>query len=638
MKGALKYNIRQMTHGQRISWRRALIVALDASVIVLALLAALMVRFPLPLSPADWEIFRQTALPLLAVYMAVFHFARVYRGVYYYSSFDDMLCIARGTMAAAALTALFILFARQGQFPRSVLLMQPAFAFLGVCGIRFAIRLGKTWLNMPRSYTGEETSVLLYGAGELGESLLRQMLKTPSANYRVVGFLDDDRSKWGLNVHGVPVLGGRESLGAALGRWQVDEIVIAIGARRGDLVRDVVERLRGLELPVKPELKIAPGLSEMLSAPGRGPAARKVRPADLLNRDVVRLDEERIGRVLRGKRVLVTGAGGTIGAELARQVLRFSPAEVILLEAHATSLFHIEGEARELARGAGVTPLLGDARDRALVERLFARHRPQIVLHAAAHKHVHQIEHNVQEGVLNNSLATHYLCEAAVKSGAEAFLLISTDKAVKPSSVMGATKRLAEIAVVARAGGPTRVMAVRFGNVLGSSGSVLPIFQAQLEKGGPLTVTHPDVRRYFMTVEEAVGLILQSVSLAKGGEIFVLKMGEPVRIADMARSLILLSGLEPGKDVEIRFTGLKQGEKLDEELMEDPAACDPSEHPDVLILRGENAPPADLGERLLGLEIAARGTDASAVVSRLRELVPTFRPDPAHDGAAAPAA
>ncbi|NNN07151.1 MAG: polysaccharide biosynthesis protein [Elusimicrobia bacterium] len=623
-----------MTPGQRLSWRRALIVALDATVIVLALLAALAVRFPLPLAPADMAIFRQTALPMLAVYMAVFYFARVYRGVYYYSSFDDMLCIARGTMAAAALTALFVLFVRQGQFPRSVLLMQPAFAFLGVCGIRFGIRLGKTWLNMPRRYSGEETNVLLYGAGELGESLLRQMLKTPEANYRVVGFLDDDRSKWGLSLHGCPVLGGREALAAVLQRRQVDEIVIAIGVKRGELVRDVMERLRGLDLPKRPELKIAPSLTEMLSAPGRGPAARKVRPADLLNRGEVRLDEARIARQLRGKRVLVTGAGGTIGGELARQVLRFAPAELTLVEAHATSLFHIEGEARELAREAQVHAVLGDVRDRALVERVFAQHRPQVVLHAAAHKHVHQIEHNVQEGVLNNSLATHYLCDAAAKNGAEAFLLISTDKAVKPSSVMGATKRLAEIAATAPRSGGTRFMAVRFGNVLGSSGSVLPIFQKQLEQGGPLTVTHPDVRRFFMTVEEAVGLILQAVSLSKGGEIFVLKMGEPVRILDMAKSLILLSGLEPGKDVEIRFTGLKQGEKLNEELIEDPAASNPSEHSDILILRGENAAPADLDARLLDLEISARAADPAAVLRRLRELVPTFRPDAAHEATA----
>lgn len=369
----------------------------------------------------------------------------------------------------------------------------------------------------------------------------------------------------------------------------------------------------------------------MLTTPGRGLAVRKISPTDLLSREVVKLDEARIARFLHNKRVLVTGAGGTIGGELVRQVLRFSPTEVVLLEAHATSLFHADALARENARGARISAVLGDVRDRAMIDRLFADKKPEVIFHAAAHKHVHQIEHNVQEGLLNNSLATHYLCDAAVKNGAESFLLISTDKAVKPSSVMGATKRLAEIAVTAHAGnGATRFMAVRFGNVLGSSGSVLPIFQSQLEKGGPLTVTHPDVRRFFMTVEEAVGLILQAVSLAKGGEIFVLKMGEPVRIADMAKNLILLSGLEPGKDIHIQYTGLKQGEKINEELMEDPVACDPSEHSEILILRGENAAPRDINERLLDLEVMCRGADATALIRRLKELVPTFIPDPAH--------
>jgi FlaA1/EpsC-like NDP-sugar epimerase len=617
-----------------LTWRRSLILALDCAAIVLAFLAAFLVRFPFPPSPAVLLIFKQTVIPTLAVYLVAFHYSRVYRGIYYYSSFDDLINIAKGTGLAALLAGVVILFVRQGQFPRSVLLMHPIFAFLGVCGIRFSIRLGKTWLNMPRYYTGAETNVLLIGAGELGESLLRQMVKTPEANYRVVGFLDDDQAKWGLSLHGYTVFGGRDQLGEVLDRYQVDEIVIAIGSKRGEIVRDMVERLREVEAEARPDLKIAPSLTEMLMTHGRGPAVRKVSPADLLNREVIKLDEARIARLLRGKRVLVTGAGGTIGGELARQVLRFSPAELVLLESHATSLFHIDNEARELSRGAKVSPVLGDVRDQALVDRLFAEKRPEVVFHAAAHKHVHQIEHNVQEGVLNNSLATHYLCQAAAKNGTEAFLLVSTDKAVKPTSVMGATKRLAEIAATAHAGGATRFTAVRFGNVLGSSGSVLPIFQSQLEKGGPLTVTHPEVRRFFMTVEEAVGLILQAVSLSKGGEIFVLKMGEPVRIADMAKNLILLSGLEPDKDIRIQYTGLKQGEKLDEELMEDPSACDASEHPDILILRGENAPPKDLAQRLLDLEILSRGTDSSAVIRRLRELVPTFAPDPAHEAAA----
>ena len=612
------------------SWRRWLIVLLDCVVLAGAFFAAFLLRFEWPLGHDALLAFRQMVLPTLAVYVGCYSWRRVYRGVYYYSSFSDLVNILHGTAFAALITGAIILFVRQGIFPRSILLMTPILSFLGVCGVRFAIRQGKIWLNMPRVYAGRETNVLLVGAGELGESLLRQMLKTPTAKYHVVGFLDDDKAKWGMSIHGRSIFGGRAALGDVLGRYQVDEIVIAIGSKRGEIVSDMVERLRAVEN--KPELKIAPSLAEMLTPTSGGVSMRPARPADLLNREVVALDEARIGGVLRGKRVLVTGAGGTIGSELARQILLYGPDELILLEAHATSLFYVEARSREDAQGARIVPVLGDVRDRALVDRLFAQRRPDVVLHAAAHKHVHQLEQNVHEGVLNNALGTYYVCSAALKNGAQSFLLVSTDKAVKPSSVMGATKRLAEIVVTSFARrGATRFMAVRFGNVLGSSGSVLAIFQEQLKRGGPLTVSDPAVRRFFMTVEEAASLILQAVSLSRGGEIFVLKMGEPVCILDMAKSLIRLSGLEPDKDIEIKFTGLRQGEKMDEELMEDPSGCSPSEHSHILVLRGENAALAELDTHVLDLEIALRGADSSAVVRRLRELVPTFRPAAAHE-------
>lgn len=619
-----------MTQRPSFSWRRAVVFLFDGLILAAAFFAAFLLRFAFPLRAEEAGIFLATAPLTVAVYLVSYSLNSVYRGLSYYSSFSDLLNIARGTLFAALVSAAAILFVRQGQFPRSILLFYPVLALVGVAGVRFAVRMTKTWLNMPRAYTGRETNVLLLGAGELGESLLRQMLKTPEANYRVVGFLDDDPAKWGMRVHGHTIFGGRDALDDVLARYQVDEIVIAIGSRRGEIVSDMIERLRGLKK--KPELKIAPSLSEMLT-PSRGSVSvRQVRPADLLNREVVRLDEARIERVLRGKRVLVTGAGGTIGSELARQALSYGPAELILLEAHATSLFYVDARSRECSRGAKVVPVLGDVRDRALIDRVFAERKPHVVLHAAAHKHVHQLEQNVREGVLNNALGTYYVCEAASRNGAEAFLLVSTDKAVRPSSVMGATKRLAEIIVASLAGerSGTKFMTVRFGNVLGSSASVLTIFQEQLKRGGPLTVTDPEVRRYFMTVEEAASLILQAVSISRGGEIFVLKMGEPVRILDMARSLIRLSGLEPDKDVEIRFTGLRQGEKLDEELMEDPAGCSPSEHSHIMVLRGENSPLPGLDKHLLELELALRGASPAGVVRCLRELVPTFQPASEH--------
>lgn len=612
-----------------ISSRRLLIVLGDCLLAALSLAFAIFFRFDF-IIPPEFASLHVLSIPVvLLVYPTVFYFSGVYRGIYYYSSFPDMITLARGVALGGIVTGAILLFLLQGKFPRSIIILHPLLVLLGSGGIRALIRWGKTRLNMPRAYTGRERSVLLIGAGDLGESLIRQILRTPSAEYRIVGILDDDASKWGLRLHGFPVLGGRASLLDILQRFQVDEILIAVGARRGEILSDLVERLR--TVASRPELKIAPSLSEMFLAPGREISVRKVRPADLLNRDVIRLDETRISRAIRGKRVLVSGAGGTIGAELVRQALRYEPAEICLVEAHATSLFFIDQEAKELAHGARVISVLGDIRNHAFLECLFQERKPQIVLHAAAHKHVHQLEMNIQEGIQNNSLATLALCEASLKHAVETFLLVSTDKAVKPSSVMGATKRLAEMIVASFSGrGNTRFLAVRFGNVLGSSGSVLPIFQRQIERGGPVTITHPEVRRFFMTVEEAVSLILQAVSMAKGGEIFLLKMGNSVNIAEMARNLILLSGLEPGKDIEIRFTGLRQGEKLDEELVEDSSGCDESEHSHLMVLRAENRPSDDLSKSLLDLEIATRGGDSSAVLRRLRALVPTFSPDPAH--------
>ncbi|MFI5360988.1 MAG: polysaccharide biosynthesis protein [Elusimicrobiota bacterium] len=359
---------------------------------------------------------------------------------------------------------------------------------------------------------------------------------------------------------------------------------------------------------------------------------RKIRPADLLNRRVVSLDTASIARSIEGKTILVTGAGGTIGGELSRQVVHYKPKKVILLENHATALFYREAEVRREAGGAAVEAVLGDLRDQSLLDRIFREDRPHIVFHAAAHKHVHQLETNIHEGVSNNLLGTYHLARAAERHGVETFLLVSTDKAVRPRCVMGATKRAAEIVLSNLApASRTRFVAVRFGNVLGSSGSVLKIFQEQIEKGEAITITHPDATRYFMTVEEAVGLVLQTSVLAKGGEIFMLKMGEPVRIMDMARNLIRLAGLEPGRDVEIRVTGLKPGEKMNEELVEDAGCVEQSEHPDIMIMRCENRPVERLEDVMSSLECLLREEGTREMIHALSRLVPTYTADPVHE-------
>ncbi|MBI4375249.1 MAG: polysaccharide biosynthesis protein [Elusimicrobia bacterium] len=613
----------------RYTPRRLGVILFDIATVFGTYFLAFLLRFDFNIELANWELVWQT-VPFLITYIIAFHAFSLYRGIYYFSSFADLLNITKAVTASGILTATAILFIKQAQFPRAVLLLHPILAFLGVCGTRFGIRLIKTYLSMPRTYSGKHRNVLLVGAGELGESLLRQMLKTKEPCYNVVGFIDDDMSKWGMRIHGRPVFGGTRVLCRILEMHQIHEVVIAIASRRGEIVRTIIDALRNSSS--KPELKIAPGLDEMLKAPLAERSPRQVRPADLLNRDIVKLDLAKISESLANKVVLVTGAGGTIGSELSRQVLQYNPSRLVLVESHATSLFYIESELQERAVDHKIVSVLGDIRDQVMVDRLFSQYKPTVVLHAAAHKHVHQLEFNVQEGVGNNILGTYYVARAAQKYEAEAFLLVSTDKAVKPSSVMGATKRVAELIVknFSRLSTKTRFVTVRFGNVLGSSGSVLEIFQRQISAGGPITVTHPDVKRYFMTVEESVQLILQAISMAKGGEIFILKMGTPVKILDMAKNLILLSGLEPARDIEIRFTGLKQGEKLDEDLMEDPSICDDSGHPSIMILRSDSPAVSDMESWIIDIGMASRHPDPKVLVEKLKELAPSFAPAAAH--------
>lgn len=623
-----KYDVPEMTQKNGVSRRRVAVVIGDLLVVVAAYTVAYLLRFDF-----EWEgyysaVFLGTVPAVMLSYLMASYYFGLNRGLRHYASFGDILNVAKAAFAAAAIQSTFILFVTQGRFPRSILLMTPMLTLGGVAVVHAIVRYAKEFLQDRAAGLPTRTAVII-GAGDLGELVYRQMRTEDDVNYRIAAFFDEDEEKWGMRMHGVPVVGGASRLAAFLVRNAVDEVVVAVTSARGQAVSAVAEAMR--ELAKRPLIKIAPSLDEMLRTPSAGANPRKVQPADLLNRKEVRLDLARIAASIEGKVVLVTGAGGTIGGELCRQAITYRPRTIVLVETHATALFYREMELREKMPTVKVIPVLGNVRDQNLLDRVFKTHKPQVVFHAAAHKHVLQLESNVQEGVSNNTLGTYHLAAAADKHGVEVFLLISTDKAVRPSCVMGATKRAAEIVVTDFARrSKTRFVAVRFGNVLGSSGSVLKIFQEQIELGRPITITHPDVTRFFMTVEEAVGLVLQTGAMARGGEVFVLKMGDPVRIMDMARNLILLSGLEPGRDVEIRITGLKTGEKMAEELVEDPAGEEQSEHPEIMVLRAENGHVDNLAEKVLELELASRGSDKALMMRRLSEFVPTFTADAAH--------
>lgn len=607
--------------------RRVLMTALDLITVLAAYALAFFFCFEFQLDPRHFSVMIATAPFAVGAYLLTSYYFVLRRGLCYHACFGDAVDLLKAACSAALIHGLVSLSVMGGKCPISVLLLWPILSVFGVAGLH-AVMLGvsRDWRFGKDLAPGR--NAVIVGAGDLGERVHQSMLSDGTIDYRVGAFFDDNRRKWGMRVHGAPVLGGVPALAEHLRRFPVDEVVIAVGHRRGAVVNAVADVLHAAQR--RPAVRIVPNLHEMLNSQNRsGP--RKVEPADLLNRRVVSLDTATIGRSIEGKVVLVTGAGGTIGGELSRQIARHKPAKVILLENQATALFYCEAEMRERMPGGEVVALLGDVRDQGLLDRLFQEERPQIVFHAAAHKHVHQIETNIHEGVSNNLLGTYRLAGAADRHGVESFILISTDKAVRPTCVMGATKRAAEIVVSSFAHtSKTRFAAVRFGNVLGSSGSVLKIFVEQIEKGRPITITHPDATRYFMTVEEAVGLVLQASALAKGGEIFVLKMGDQIRIMDMARRLILLSGLEPERDVEIRFVGLKSGEKLTEELIEDTAGQEQSEHPEIMVIRPANRRDGELAARITNLELMSSGAGKDDLIRALSELVPSFTPAPLH--------
>lgn len=619
--------MRLMTIPSAFPRSRLAMMLVDSAAVLAAYALAFLLLFDFELGAGSLKCLLATAPSAALTYLLTSYFFVGYRGACRHASFGDAADVLKASASAALIQGIILFPAAGARCPRSVLLLWPVLSLFVVTGLHALAHGLEDYRRARRSDPGRRRTAVIVGVGDLGERVYHSVRSHGTIDYRVAAFCDDDQSKWGMRVHGVPVIGGVPALAALLRRVPVEEIIIAVGHRRGSVVNAVADALQGVEK--RPTVRIAPNLDEMLNPQTRADP-RKVQPADLLNRRVISLDNAGIARSIEGKVVLVTGAGGTIGSELSRQIVRHRPARIVLLENNATALFYCEAELREKAPGAEVLAVLGDVRDQGLLDRLFREQRPLIVFHAAAHKHVHQLEANIHEGVSNNLLGTYHLARAAERHGVESFILISTDKAVRPSCVMGATKRAAEIVItnLAHSSG-TRFAAVRFGNVLGSSGSVLKIFQSQIEKRQPITLTHPNAARYFMTVEEAVGLVLQASVLSKGGEIFVLKMGEQIRIMDLARSLILLSGLEPDRDVEIRVVGLKAGEKMTEELIEDSSGQEQSEHPEIMILRSENRRIDSLAAKMLNMELMSLAP-GSALIRGLSQLVPTFTPDPVH--------
>jgi FlaA1/EpsC-like NDP-sugar epimerase len=468
---------------------------------------------------------------------------------------------------------------------------------------------------------GTARRFLIVGAGNAGEALLREMLRRKDANYEVVGFIDDDPLKQQMSIHGISVLGTVDQLPAFCEKLSIDEIAIAIPSATRKQLRHVTQVCQGTKL----RFSTIPSLTDIASGKLRVSQMRDVDINDLLGREVIQLDLGQIAAFLTDKVILVTGAGGSIGSEMSRQVCAFKPQLLLLVEQAENPLFYIEGELRKSFPNVPMEAVICDITDKTRVEQIFDRYRPQVVIHAAAHKHVPLMEGNPGEAIKNNILGSRTVADAADAFGATHFVMISTDKAVNPTSIMGSTKRIAEMYIQdLNKTSRTRFVTVRFGNVLGSNGSVVPIFKKQIAEGGPVTVTHPEMTRYFMTIPEASQLVLQAAAMGEGGEIFLLDMGEPVKIVDLARELITLSGFRPGEDIEIEFSGLRPGEKLFEELSLEGEDKIPTKHPKIAIWKTLTKDRQSLCQGIEKLLKIAHTQDRSAIVKAIKELVPNF--------------
>jgi len=601
----------------------------DVLWIALAMYIAFLLRFDGQIAPLYAARLWYYLGIAFVIKLPLFALHGLYRMSWAYVSLEDLLSVLRaGTISSLLLgMALFILgreSALFADFPRSILIIDYLLTLTFVGSFRLWKRF---YLRLRRPHRRPGRPALIIGAGDAGEQLARNMLLEPSSGWSPVGFVDDDPAKQGLWIHGLPMLGTRKDLPQIVKAYSVELILVAMPSVRGTVIREIVDAARAAGVR---QVEILPGIHELLSGRVTLSQVREVQLEDLLGRDPVRIETQAIAQYLSQRRVLVTGAAGSIGRELCRQILRFEPTQLVMLDQDETNLFLLEEELGRIFPQCQAETLyvLANVRDREKITQVFARHRPQIIFHAAAYKHVPVMEAHPEEAIKTNVRGTHIVAQAAWEARAEKFVLISTDKAVHPSSVMGASKRVAELIIQAfNARGETRFIAVRFGNVLFSRGSIIPLFQEQIKHRGPVTITHPEMKRYFMATTEAVALVLQAGALGQGGEVLVLDMGEPIKIVDLARELIRFSGYEPEVEIPIVFTGPRPGEKLFEDLLTAEEGTEATRHEKIYVARLNTAWQArELFQAIHKLEADAERGDRGAIIAGLRELVPTYQP------------
>jgi FlaA1/EpsC-like NDP-sugar epimerase len=601
---------------------RFVILWIQPAIFALAGVAAFLIRFELSLPPTAIEDLRW-ALPIwIIVKTAVFRALKLERGSWAFVSVPDFLRVGLANLIGSALSAIAIALLAPPGFPRSVYIIDLLLCTYGTEGIRLLVRV----LRDPAAARGNRRRsgkcVLIYGAGQAGVMLLRELRANTRLGYDVRGFIDDNPEKTGYSVQLSPVLGTGRHLARVVDRHNIDEVLVAIPSATGPQLTRILQHCQDAGVPCK----AIPSLASLIQQSSLSVQMREVAVEDLLSRTPVRLDETGIREKLRGKTVVVTGAAGSIGSELCRQIARFRPDAIVAYDIAETGLFHLEQEMRASFPEVAFCPEIGSIQNRLRLEEVFEQHRPSILYHAAAYKHVSMMEAHLFEALENNVLGTWNVADVAAQYGVSDFVMISSDKAVRPTGVMGVSKRIAELLIKSFENSGSKYVSVRFGNVLGSNGSVVPLFKKQIAAGGPVTVTHPDMCRYFMTIPEAVQLVLQASTMGKGGEIFVLDMGEPVKIVDLARNLITLSGLRPDRDIKLEFTGVRPGEKLCEELCNYEEDMLPTYHEKVKIYSGNGVPREGMEPHIRVIRNLCTARDAKHLVLELKKLVPEYTP------------
>lgn len=619
---------------RRKRWaRRVFFFVLDVFALTFAILAAFYLRFDG--SPSEMQDYIEASGIILSFVLAtkipIFCVFRLYDISWSFASVRDAIYIAFANFVASMTFYSGYEFVTRGSIlpaiPRSVAIIDMLLSFLFISVIRFSKRAVSYALRSFQNGNGNSSkkkNLLIIGAGNAGEQLIRSLLKNGS-RFRIVGIIDDNPSKWGTYLHGIKVYGGRDKIPQILSDFDVDSVIIAIPSASGTDVKEFVKMSRNAGIK---DIRILPAIAELVDGTVSIKDVRSVSLDDLLGRAQVQIELDEVASFLKGKTVMVTGSSGSIGEELCRQIAKFDPRQIILFEIDETRLFDTQRKLQYVFPDVDFVPVLGDVRDKNKVFCSVRTYSPQIIFHAAAYKHVPMMEAFPEEAVKTNIIGTYNVGRAAVKYGVEKFVFISTDKAVNPTSVMGATKRVGEMIILAlNQLNVTKFVAVRFGNVLGSRGSVIPIFKEQIERGGPVTVTHPEMRRYFMTIPEAVLLVIQAGAMGEGGEVFVLDMGEPIRIVDIAKELITLMGYEADKDIPIVFTGIRPGEKLFEELLTAEEGTEATRHEKVFKARlTERLQPTQLFRYVDALSGLAYTVKRREIVKFLKAIVPSYRP------------